>query len=274
MTPLVTADTSRKKHFKIVLEYDGTPYFGWQIQPGRPTIQGELQAALSTILNQRISLTGSGRTDAGVHALGQTAHFSAMTAMDGPDLKHRINRFLKGPITVRTLEAISSDFHARFHALSKTYCYHILNRAEPPAVGRDYIWHIPCSLDVAAMNRCCRTLVGAHDFKSFEASGSPRAHTVRTIYQAAFAPGTPGEKQLIFTIRGNGFLRYMVRNIVGTLVEVGRSRLTSAEFQAILAARDRQKAAATAPARGLFLMQVAYPAPWDGASPESPGCNG
>lgn len=264
--------TPSRKHFKLTIEYDGTPYSGWQVQPRRMTVQGEIQKALSTILNQPVTITGSGRTDAGVHAMGQTAHFGARTPMDAPSLKHRLNRFIKGPIVIRNLQAVLPDFHARFHALSKTYHYHILNRPEPSAVGRNYVWHIPGTLDIEAMNRCCRQLVGTHDFKSFEGTGSPRAHTVRTIYEAEFSPsGSQRSETMVFRIRGNGFLRYMVRNIVGTLVEAGHCRLTPEKFAEILKARDRRVAAATAPARGLFLMKVAYPLV--DASPESSDCN-
>ena len=261
-----------RKNFKITIEYDGTPYSGWQVQPRQLTIQGELQRLLSIILNQDIPLTGSGRTDAGVHALGQTANFHAHTAMAAGDIKRGINRMMKGPIVIRNIKQVSDDFHARFHAKAKTYHYHILNRPEPCAVGRNFSWHISRPLDIHAMNRCCRLITGTHDFKSFEGAGSPRSHTVRQIYKAVVEPLKPGQtNRLVFKIKGNGFLRFMVRNIVGSLVEAGLLKLSAQGYQAILDARDRRIAPATAPAKGLFLMKVDYPL--DPAFPESPDCS-
>ncbi len=249
-----------RKNFKITIEYDGTPYSGWQIQPRQLTIQGELQRLLSIILNQEISLTGSGRTDAGVHAMGQTANFHADTTMAAGEIKRGINSMMKGPIVIQHIEQVPDDFHARFHATGKTYHYHILNRPDPCAVGRDFSWHISRPLDIHAMNHCCGLITGTHDFKSFEGAGSPRTHTIRQIYKAVVEPLEPGETQrLVFKIKGNGFLRFMVRNIVGSLVEAGLLKLTPLEFQTILKARDRRIAPATAPAKGLFLMKVDYP---------------
>ncbi|GAB6144157.1 tRNA pseudouridine(38-40) synthase TruA [Desulfocicer niacini] len=264
--------SSTRKNFKITIEYDGTPYAGWQVQPRQLTVQGELQRLLSIILNQDIGITGSGRTDAGVHAMGQTANFHANTTMDGRDIKRGINRMMKGPIVVQNIEQVPDDFHARFHAMAKTYHYHILNRQDPCAVGRNFSWHISRPLDIHTMNRCCGLITGTHDFKSFEGAGSPRAHTIRQIYKAVVEPLEPGNThRLVFKIKGNGFLRFMVRNIMGSLVEAGLLKLTAQEFQTILKARDRRIAPATAPAKGLFLMKVDYPlVP---AFSESLGCN-
>ena len=264
--------TQPKKNFKITIEYDGTPYAGWQVQPRQTTIQREIQKALSIILNQPITLTGSGRTDAGVHAMGQTANFHATTAMACPALKRGLNSMIKGPIVIREIQEVADHFHARYHAQAKIYHYHILNRSEPCAVGRNYRWHIPLPLDIAAMNHCCELIKGKHDFKSFEGAGSPRSHTVRHIYDAGVEPlEKDNMERLVFKVKGNGFLRFMVRNIMGTLVQAGLSKLSSEGFHTILMARDRRRAAATAPARGLFLMKVEYPlVP---AFFESPGCN-
>lgn len=261
-----------RKNFKITIEYDGTPYSGWQVQPRQLTIQGELQRILSIILNQHVPLTGSGRTDAGVHAMGQTANFNAHTAMPCRDIKRGFNRMVKGPIVIRNIEQVPDDFHARFQATAKTYHYHILNRTEPCAVGRNFSWHISRPLDITAMNSCCPLITGTHDFKSFEGAGSPRAHTIRQIYKAVVEPLEPGKTdRLVFKIKGNGFLRFMVRNIVGSLVEVGFLKLSAQGFQRILDARNRRIAPATAPAKGLFLMKVDYPlVP---AFSESPDCN-
>ncbi len=265
--------THPRKNFKIIIEYDGTPYAGWQIQPRQLTIQGELQKVLSIILNQPVTLTGSGRTDAGVHAMGQTANFHATTPMVGPVLKRGVNRMIKGPIVIREIDEVPDHFHARFHATAKTYHYHILNRPDPCAVGRNYQWHISRPLNISAMNHCCRLIIGEHDFKSFEGAGSPRSHTRRQVHDAVIEPIEKGDmERLVFKIEGNGFLRFMVRNIVGTLVQAGLSKLSPEKFHEILKARDRRLAAATAPARGLFLMTVHYPlVP---ASLGSPGYNG
>ncbi len=266
-----------KKNFKLIIEYDGTGFAGWQVQKNGLTVQGELEKAISLILNQPIRITGSGRTDAGVHAMGQVANFHANTEISPKNLLKGLNSIIKTPIVIRSCHIVSPNFHARYSALSKEYHYHILNSDTNYAVGRDYIWHIKIPLDIEKINRCCAMLIGDHDFKSFEASGSPREHTIRTIYNAqmdcyeknysylrdtkSYLIGNNNinsNKHLVFKIRGSGFLRFMVRNILGTLVMVGLSRITVDAFKDILNAKDRTLAGATAPARGLFLMCVNY----------------
>lgn len=256
------------------MEYDGTPFSGWQVQNNRITVQGELEKVLSLILNQPVKVIGSGRTDAGVHAVGQVANFKVETRISPSDLQKGLNSLLKRPLVIHSCEEENSDFHARYGALSKEYHYHILNRELPCAIGENYVWHIQKQLDIDAMNLCCDMLIGEHDFKSFEASGSPRAHTIRTIYHAGvevakkasvtdgvgsvYHFGATENAKLVFKVKGNGFLRFMVRNIVGTLVMAGHHRITPKEFKAIFQARNRELAGATAPARGLCLMQVTY----------------
>lgn len=266
-----------KKNFKIITEYDGTHFAGWQVQTGSTTVQGELERAISMILNQPVKVIGSGRTDAGVHALGQVANFHADTDISPENLLKGINSVIKTPIVIRSCNIVDPQFHARYNALSKEYHYHILNSEFACAVGRDYLWHIKSPLDINRMNGCCAIIEGSHDFKSFEASGSPRAHTVRTIYSAGMQYLKEGcnesgsqeiycnkrelksdNKRIVFKIRGDGFLRFMVRNIVGTIVMAGLSRITPEDFLQILEAKDRALAGATAPARGLFLMHVNY----------------
>ncbi|MFH1152581.1 MAG: tRNA pseudouridine(38-40) synthase TruA [Pseudomonadota bacterium] len=245
------------QNFVITLEYDGSRFSGWQVQPGKITVQGELEKTLALILNQPVRLNGSGRTDAGVHALGQVANFHADTNRSCTDLKRGLNSMIKAPIVVHHCALAGPEFHARFSAVSKEYHYHILNRQEPCALGRDYVWHINRPLDLGAMEACCSMLIGEHDFKSFEGAGSPRYHTVREVFRAGFNKMEPD--RLIFQIRANGFLRFMVRNILGTLILAGRCELSPEDFKAVLQARDRSLAGATAPPHGLFLMKVSYP---------------
>lgn len=245
------------RNFVITLEYDGSRFSGWQVQPGRITVQGEMEKTLSVILNQPVRVNGSGRTDAGVHAMGQVANFHADTNLSCTDLKRGLNSMIKGPIVVHDCTLAGPDFHARFSAVSKEYHYHLLNRRDPCALGRDYIWHISHPLDLEAMEKCCSLLIGEHDFKSFEGAGSPRCHTVREVFYAGFKPEAPD--RITFKIRANGFLRFMVRNILGTLVLAGRLELSPGEFKSVLEARDRNRAGATAPPQGLCLMKVSYP---------------
>jgi tRNA pseudouridine38-40 synthase len=272
------------KNFKLVIEYDGTLFFGWQRQNDKRTIQGELESALSKILNQKIQIRGSGRTDAGVHALGQVAHFHATTQMDPKILKKGLNSLIKPSIVIRECSLVEDTFHAQYNAKSKEYNYYILNRTDPCAIGSDYFWHVKKPLDLILMNQCCDLITGVHDFKSFENTGSPRNSSIRQVYFATVEPlkteplkveplkveplkisqslentflseGT----YLVFKISASGFLRQMVRNIMGTLVDVGLKKVSPQEFETILKAGDRSLASRTAPAKGLFLKRVNYP---------------
>ena len=245
-----------KKNFKITIEYDGTPFSGWQIQNDRITVQGEIEKSLSRILNQKIKINGSGRTDAGVHALGQTANFHAETSISCSDLKRGINSIINGPVVIRKCKIVHPDFHARYDAVSKEYHYHILNRPDPCAIGKNYIWHIKKNLDIDAMNRCCSLITGIHDFKSFEGAGSPRAHTIREIFFSFVEK--PDKDRIIFKIKANGFLRFMVRNIMGTLVSAGLLKISFDDFRRIMEAKNRNAAGMTAPPQGLFLTRVFY----------------
>ncbi len=244
-------------NFKLTIEYDGTAYHGWQRQKNDRTVQGEIERALATMTRRPIVLTGSGRTDAGVHALGQTANFHCQTTLSPETFRKGLNAILDEDIVVRGCETVPDAFHARFDAVGKVYRYHILNRPLPDAVGRQYHWHIRALLDMAAMGEAAAALPGTHDFKAFEGTGSPRSHTVRTVSRAEFTTEKAGCPT--FWIEADGFLRYMVRNIVGTLVEVGRGKISPEGFGEILRSRDRSRAGATAPARGLFLVRVLYP---------------
>jgi tRNA pseudouridine38-40 synthase len=244
------------KNFKLIIEYDGTSYSGWQRQTQEPTVQAEIERALAFMTRSTVTVIGAGRTDAGVHALGQVANFRCDTRLDPEAILKGLNSLLPGDIAIQDCRQVPEAFHARFDAKSKVYHYRILNRDTRAAVGRQYAWFIHRPLDLAAMRRAAGILVGRHDFKAFESTGSPRAHTLREVAVAEWVEG--GNRRLTFRIEADGFLRCMVRNIVGTLVAVGLGKLAPGDVQAIMDARDRKRAGATAPARGLFLMEVRY----------------
>jgi tRNA pseudouridine38-40 synthase len=245
------------KNFRLIIEYDGTNYHGWQRQAAEPTVQAEIEQALSVMTRSDITLIGAGRTDAGVHALGQVAHFRCETRLDPTAILKGLNSLLPSDIAICDCRLVPEEFHARFAAQSKIYRYRILNRATRAAVGRNYSWFIHRPLDVRAMQQAAQIIVGRHDFKAFESAGSPRAHTVRHVMAAAWVE-EPDQGLLTFQIEADGFLRGMVRNIVGTLVAAGLGKLQPADVAAILASRDRRRAGATAPPRGLFMVTVNY----------------
>jgi len=242
--------------FKLVIEYDGTAYHGWQRQAADRSIQGEIENVLAVMTRREISLAASGRTDAGVHALGQVAHFACKTTLTPVEFLRGLNSLLPSDIVIRSCEAVAAEFHARYDARRKTYQYRILNRPVPSAVDHRFVWHLRRELDLESMQAAAAHVAGQHDFKAFEGAGSPRSSTVRTIFRVELT--RKDNDYLIFEIEGDGFLRYMVRNIVGTLVEVGRAKLTPAEFGNILESKDRELAGATAPPQGLFLLRVEY----------------
>jgi tRNA pseudouridine38-40 synthase len=243
-------------NFKLIIEYDGSRYHGWQRQKEDRSIQGEIEKALKTITTRSVTLIGSGRTDAGVHAQGQVANFRCNTRLGPEDLMNGLNHLLGDDIVIKVCEPASADFHARYDAKSKVYHYKILNRALPTAIGRQYSWFIRKTLNQEAMRDAIAHIIGSHDFKAFEGSGSARQHTTRHIYSAELNAHDSG--LLVFQIEADGFLRYMVRNIVGTLVDVGLEKLAPQDFKRILDSKDRSQASATAPAHGLTLIKVNY----------------
>lgn len=248
-----------KQNFKLTIEYDGTAYRGWQRQKEGRSIQSEIEIALSRMTRQQIVLTGAGRTDAGVHALGQVANFVCDTRLSVESIQKGLNSLLPDDIVIIGCQSVPDDFHARYRAKRKTYRYRILNRPLPSAIGRQYAWHIRQPLNVEAMKRSLACLAGSHDFKSFEGAGSPRSSTVRTVFEARL--DDQGCGALVFEITADGFLRFMVRNIVGTLVQVGLGKLSDEDFGRILRIKDRRSAGITAPARGLVLVGVEYGRP-------------
>lgn len=266
------------KNVKLTIEYDGTNFNGWQIQAAGRTIQGEIENAVQTMTRQHIRVIGAGRTDAGVHALGQVAAFRCETRLTAESFFSGLNGLLPQDIVVRSVEPVANDFHPRFDATGKTYVYRVLNRPLRAAVGRSYCWHVKKPLNIAAMKASIQHIAGTHDFKAFENTGSPRSHTVRTVaaaeiftateagncdvaYSAQFPLEGPDRDMIFITIRADGFLRYMVRNIVATLVDVGLEKRTPEDFAAVLRKKDRSLASATAPPQGLFLASVDYGRP-------------
>lgn len=243
-------------NFKITIEYDGSAYHGWQRQTMDRTIQGEIETALMTMAGNRVALTGSGRTDAGVHAYNQVANFQCETQLTPGVFQKGLNSLLPEDIVITSCEVVPEKFHAQYDAKSKTYHYRILNRPIPVAISRQYAWHIRKELDLDAMRSALRFIVGTHDFKAFEGSGSPRADTIRCIINADLFETDDG--YVVLKTEGDGFLRFMVRNIVGTLVDVGLGKITPDDFKRILVSKDRNLAGITAPAHGLFLMTVRY----------------
>lgn len=243
-------------NFKMRIAYDGTAYSGWQRQKIRPTIQGEIEKTLQIMTGERITVIGSGRTDAGVHALGQVAHFHSNTRLPPETLLSGLNSLLPRDIVIQRLTRAPSVFHARYDARAKTYQYRIRNQRIRSVMDRGYAWHIRHPLDLEAMRSAARHLLGTHDLKSFEGAGSPRSHTRRTVMKAVFSERSGGE--IRFEIQADGFLKAMVRNIVGTLVHVGLGKIDPEALKTILASKDRGRAGPTAPPHGLFLKAVFY----------------
>jgi tRNA pseudouridine38-40 synthase len=243
-------------NFKITIEYDGSAYHGWQRQSSERTIQGEIENALKTMTGNSVAVTGSGRTDAGVHALNQTANFRCAASLTPEVFLKGLNSLLPEDIVISSCKIVPEKFHARYDVKSKVYHYRILNRTLPAAISRQYAWHIRKKLNLSAMQEALRCIIGSHDFKAFEGSGSPRVSTVRCIINADLVKAE--NDYLVLKIEGDGFLKFMVRNIVGTLVDVGFDKITPHDFKQILISKDRNLAGITAPAHGLFLMDVKY----------------
>ena len=247
------------RFLKLTLAYDGTGYAGWQVQPNQPTLQGTLEKALAQITGERIRAVASGRTDAGVHALGQVVGFATGCGLSLAAWRAALNAHLPDDMAVREVVEAPAGFHAVRDAVHKRYRYVIQDAPIRDVFARRYAWHVRQRLDAAAMDEAAQTLLGAHDFASFQASGSPRATSVRTVREI-FVRRCGGEsaQPIVMEVEANGFLYNMVRNMVGVLFEVGRGARAVDWPAEVLAARDRAAAAATAPAHGLFLVRVDY----------------
>ena len=270
--------------FKITLAYDGAEFSGWQAQPGRRTVQGELERAWLEITGETVRLNAAGRTDAGVHAAGQVVSVESATNIPPESLVHALNSKLPDDAAVQLVERVADGFHATHDAKFKRYRYTIYNDPRRPVFARKYAWHIPTPLDVAAMQAGGAHMVGTHDFASFQSVGSERESTVRTIFAVEvtrFSPGLrpgvgspteyawpqrprrypraePGAALVTIDVEGDGFLYNMVRTIAGTLVEVGRGKRPPEWVAEVIAAKDRCAAGQTAPAHGLCMQWVAY----------------
>ena len=244
--------------YKLTLSYDGTNYGGWQVQPNAVSIQSTLQEALKTLLKKETHATGSGRTDAGVHAHGQVAHFDAEDSLDTYKALHSINGLLPKEIRALSLEEVEGSFHARYSSKGKVYRYYLhLDRVQSP-FNHLYSWHIPYKIDLEKLQKAASAFIGTHDFISFaneSHKGAAAKDSVRTIKRIDITPTDGG---IYLEFEGNGFLYKMVRNITGTLIEAATSKISKEEIDQLLLAKDRKKAGAAAPALGLFLMRVDY----------------
>jgi len=253
-----------RRNIRLLLAYDGTRYAGWQKQAKDPTVQGVLEDKLAIMTGRPVVAHGAGRTDAGVHALAMVANFGTDADIPCAGFAKGLNSLLPADIRVLEVEEAPAGFHARKSARGKTYLYHLADNVVQLPTERLYVCHVPGGLDSEAMRASLPPLLGEHDFSSFEAAGSrdPALQkgrgARRHIHAAAIERSEERPERLRFTISGDGFLRHMVRNIVGTLIEVGKGKRTPADFAAVLAARDRSLAGPTAPAHGLFLQKVHY----------------
>ncbi len=242
--------------WKITVEYDGGPFVGWQRQDNGPSVQAALEDAVAGFCGARVAVHGAGRTDAGVHALGQVAHFDLPRAAEPDVVRDALNAHLRpNPIAVLRAEPVADDFHARFSATGRGYLYRILSRRAPPALDRGRVWWRPQRLDADAMAAAAQRLVGRHDFTSFRAVGCQADSPVKTLDAVEVARRGP---EIEVRARARSFLHHQVRIIVGTLWQVGCGKWTTADVADALAARDRAAAGPTAPAEGLYLTEVVY----------------
>lgn len=245
--------------YKLTLAYDGTEFSGWQAQPERRTVQGVLQSAWATITGEQPRMTATSRTDAGVHAEGQVVGISTESELPTERLLGGINAKLPDDVILRAVEFVNDSFHATHDAIGKRYRYRLHNSRLRPLFDRHLVWHMPQPLDVNAMREAGQLLVGKHDFASFQSTGSPRDCTVRTITAVDIGQGGADEvEQIWIDVSGDGFLYNMVRNIVGTLVDVGTGRRKPEWISEVIAACDRRAAGQTAPPQGLMLMEVHF----------------
>ncbi|MCX7843636.1 MAG: tRNA pseudouridine(38-40) synthase TruA [Clostridia bacterium] len=243
------------RNIKLTIEYDGTNYHGWQIQSNAVSVQEVLEQAISKLTAEEISLTGCSRTDVGVHALGQVANFFTDSRIPPDRFSYALNRILPEDIVIKHSEEVCMDFHSRYWCKGKTYKYLIYNAAFPSALQRNRAYHVSHALDVEAMQQACAHIVGKHDFSAFRASGSDAKTSERTVYRLELCKR---DELIEMQISGDGFLYNMVRIIAGTLIEVGTGKLRPDDIAVIIGEGDRRKAGRTAPAHGLYLVEVFY----------------
>lgn len=238
----------------ITFSYDGTNYGGYQKQDNNSSIQEELEKALSKINNNKVSVTSSGRTDAGVHAINAKAHFEMDKELDLDKLKYSLNSLLPDDIYIKNIEEVKENFHARYNVKSKEYIYKI-NMGEYNPLEKNYVYQYNKGLDINKMKKALKILEGTHNFKSFTVNYGDDYDYVRTIFKTNV---TVRNNKIVISIKGNGFMRYMVRNIVGTLIEIGSKKREVKDILDILNNEDRTKAGVTAPSNGLYLKEVKY----------------
>lgn len=243
------------RNIKLIIEYDGKGFNGWQKQPDKLNIQGEIEKAIEEITGEKVDLTASGRTDAGVHSLGQTANFKTESKIPIEKFAKAINSRLKKSVVIKSAEEVDERFHSRYSVKSKTYRYIINNSENGTAIYRGLEYHVPMKLDYEKMNEAIKYFIGEHDFKAFKASGTSSKSSVRTILDGSVRK--EGER-IIIEITGTGFLYNMVRIISGTLLEVGLGKIKPEEITDIINSQDRIKAGKTLPAHGLYLLEVNY----------------
>ena len=243
------------RNIKLIIEYDGKSFNGWQKQPTKLNIQGEIEKAIEEITGEKVDLTASGRTDAGGHSLGQTANFKTESQIQIEKFAKAINSKLKKSIVIKSAEEVDERFHSRYSVKSKTYRYIINNSDNGTAIYRGLEYHIPMKLDVKKMQEAMKFFEGEHDFKGFKASGTSSKSSVRTIYKGEVKQ--EGER-IIIEVTGNGFLYNMVRIIAGTLVDVGLEKIKPEGIPEIIESKDRTKAGKTLPPHGLYLLKVEY----------------
>ncbi len=242
--------------FRLLVEYDGTDFAGWQVQPGQRTVQGELEAGLLTLLGVKTRAFAAGRTDSGVHSVGQVVCFRAEGGLDPAQVGRALNGLTGRDLSIRRAEAVADDFDPRRSARKRSYEYRIWNQQVRSPFWRKYAWHVTQPLDLRAMAEAAGYFIGEHDFTSVRAAGCDAATPVRRIFASEIVEPTEGV--LLYRVTATAFLRHMVRNIVGTLAEVGRGRRVASDIPRLLAACDRDRAGATAPAHGLVLTRVEY----------------
>jgi tRNA pseudouridine38-40 synthase len=249
------------RNLKLILSYDGTDFAGWQVQPHAETVQGTLASAIGRITGEKVLPQGSGRTDAGVHALAQVVTFVTESSVPTANFVKALNDILPPSVRVLEAEEVAADFHARKSARGKTYRYRIYRAAICPPFLARYVWHYPFPLDEPAVARAAALVEGEHDFTSFAAVDSERgregapASNIRRIFSSSWQRQ---DDEFVYTVKGSGFLHHMVRNLVGTFIVVGKGTLQPEDVTRILTARDRSAAGATAPAGGLYLLNVEY----------------
>jgi tRNA pseudouridine38-40 synthase len=254
------------RYFKLTIAYDGTDFHGWQMQSDKPTIQGELVSVLRRLTQEHVYLHGAGRTDAGVHALGQVGSFRTQSGLSAEEFQRALNALLPQTIRIVGSEEVGPDFDARWSARGKLYRYRIYRgKVVPPMIWR-YVLHYPFPLDEEAMREAAARFAGTHDFASFAAStGSEEDDKERSTEREIFSTElvrTADDEELVFTVRGRSFLRYMVRKMVGTLLDVGRGRLKPGDIDRLFELRDRSKSGPTVPPQGLVMVEVEHEEAW------------